>query len=226
LLVRAFYMHFSVPPSLVIFDCDGVLVDSEPIANRVLAEALNEAGYAISLDEAVARFVGRSMASVIAMVETDHGRSLPEGWLEDCQARTFEAFRRDLLAMPGMEEALKRISVPVCVASSGAPDKIAHSLSLTGLDRFFDGNLFSASMVARGKPAPDLFLYAARTMGVEPEQCLVIEDSVPGVEAAVAAGMRVLGFVGGGHADAALESRLESAGARVFSEMIELEALL
>jgi HAD superfamily hydrolase (TIGR01509 family) len=220
--MRTLFVHFSVTPSLVIFDCDGVLVDSEPIANRVLAEALNEAGYAISPEEAVARFVGRSMASVIAMVETDHGRPLPGGWLDDCQARTFEAFRKDLRAMPGMEEALERISVPMCVASSGAPDKIAHSLSLTGLDRFFDGNLFSASMVARGKPAPDLFLYAARRMGAEPEQCLVIEDSVPGVEAAVAAGMRVLGFVGGSHADAALGSRLEGVGATVFSDMAEL----
>jgi len=211
---------------LIIFDCDGVLVDSEPIANRILVEALDDVGYEIALDEAVARFVGRSMAAVVGMVEADLGRPLPEGFIDALQARTFAAFERDLTAMPGVDEVLAGLVVPVCVASSGSPDKIAHSLSLTGLERIFDGNLFSAAMVARGKPAPDLFLHAAKEMKVDPGSCLVVEDSVPGVEAARAAGMAVLGFVGGGHADAALGARLRAAGATVFSDMADLVAMI
>jgi HAD superfamily hydrolase (TIGR01509 family) len=211
---------------LIIFDCDGVLVDSEPIANRILVEALDDVGYEIALDEAVARFVGRSMAAVVGMVEADLGRPLPEGFIDALQARTFAAFERDLTAMPGVDEVLAGLVVPVCVASSGSPDKIAHSLSLTGLERIFDGNLFSAAMVARGKPAPDLFLHAAKEMKVAPGSCLVVEDSVPGVEAARAAGMAVLGFVGGGHADAALGARLRAAGATVFSDMADLVAMI
>ncbi|MFP6759376.1 MAG: HAD family hydrolase [Alphaproteobacteria bacterium] len=217
---------FGSKPSLIIFDCDGVLVDSEPIANRILVEALGGAGYPITLDDAVARFVGRSMAAVVEMVEADLGRPLPDGFVAALQARTFAAFERDLTAMPGVAEVLAELDVAVCVASSGSPDKIAHSLSLTGLDRFFDGNLFSAAMVARGKPAPDLFLYAAKEMKVDPGCCLVIEDSVPGVEAARAAGMVVLGFVGGGHADAALGGRLRLAGATVFSDMADLDRMI
>lgn len=213
-------------PALIIFDCDGVLVDSEPIANRIMVEALADAGYTITLADAVARFVGRSMASVVAMVETDLGRALPEGFVDALQERTFAAFTRDLRAMPGVADALMRLEHPVCVASSGAPDKIALSLALTGLDRFFDGHLFSAAMVARGKPAPDLFLHAAHCMGCAPDSCLVIEDSVPGVEAARAAGMRVLGFAGGGHAGPDLGDRLRVAGAEVFSDMALLGGMI
>ena len=212
--------------ALIIFDCDGVLVDSEPIANRILVQALAGAGYPITLDEAVTRFVGRSMAAVVEMVELDLGRALPGGFVAALQARTFAAFERDLTAMPGVAEALAGLDVAVCVASSGSPDKIAHSLSLTGLARFFAGHLFSAAMFARGKPAPDLFLYAAEEMRVEPGSCLVVEDSVPGVAAARAAGMAVLGFVGGGHADTALGARLQAAGATVFSNRADLDGLI
>ncbi len=211
---------------LVIFDCDGVLVDSEPIANRVLVDALARVGYAITVDQAVEKFVGRSMASVMGQVETERGRPLPEGFLENVQTKTFVAFRNQLTAMTGVVDAIDRIAVPVCVASSGMPEKIALSLSLTGLADRFEGRVFSASMVARGKPAPDLFLFAADRMGVAPDRTLVIEDSVPGLQAAQAAGMRAFGFTGGGHMGPASIARLRETGAALFEDMNALPTLI
>ena len=210
----------------MIFDCDGVLVDSEPIANHILVEALTEAGYAISLDQAVEKFVGRSMAAVVGLVEAELGHSLPNGFLDHVQDKTFAAFRAELNAMPGVAAAIDGIDAPVCVASSGMPEKIALSLSVTGLARHFDGHVFSASMVSRGKPAPDLFLLAAEHMGASPERTLVIEDSVPGIQAAQAAGMSVFGFVGGGHANHALVERLRATGAPLFDDMEALPSLI
>jgi len=215
-----------VPPELVIFDCDGVLVDSEPIANRILVAALCEAGLRLSLEEAMARYVGRSMAAVVALAEAELGRPLPEGFLDRVQALTFAAFRQELRPIPGVADALAALSMPVCVASSGAPEKIALSLSLTSLDRFFHGKTFSASEVARGKPHPDLFLHAARRMAVSPAACVVIEDSVPGIDAAKAAGMSVLGFSGGGHGSADLAMRQREAGAIELREMADLPHLV
>lgn len=213
-------------PELVIFDCDGVLVDSEPIANRILVAALAEAGHAIDMDQAMARFVGRSMAAVIAMVEAEHGRPLPPDFIERLQARTFAAFRAGLRPIPGIREALAAIAVPVCVASSGSHQKIALSLSLCGLDAAFRGRVFSAADVTRGKPHPDLFLHAARSLGARPEASVVVEDSVVGVAAAKAAGMIALGFTGGGHGGPALARRLGEAGARVFDRMAALPGRL
>lgn len=213
-------------PELVIFDCDGVLVDSEPIANRILVAALGEAGLRLSLEEVMARYVGRSMASVVVMAEAELGRPLPDGFLDRVQALTFAAFRRELRPVPGVAEALATLSMPVCVASSGAPDKIALSLSLTGLDSFFHGKTFSASEVARGKPHPDLFLYAARRMAVAEEACIVIEDSLPGIEAAKAAGMRVFGFSGGGHGGEILAMLQREAGAIALTKMTDLPSFV
>jgi len=213
-------------PDLVIFDCDGVLVDSEPIANRILVEALAEAGYAISIEQAVEKFVGRSMASVLVLVEAELGSRLPEGFLDQVQAATFAAFRAELRAMAGVASAIDGIDVPVCVASSGMPEKIALSLSVTGLAERFDGHVFSAAMVAHGKPAPDLFLLAAERMGAAPGRTIVIEDSVPGIEAAQAANMAVLAFVGGGHAGSALVRRLRATGAPLFDDMEALPSLI
>jgi HAD superfamily hydrolase (TIGR01509 family) len=215
-----------VAPELVIFDCDGVLVDSEPIANEILAESLTAIGLPTSAGQAVARFAGRSMAAIAGLAEADLGRPLPASFIDDVQRRTFAAFRARLKAVPGVAEALARIPVPVCVASSGAPEKIALSLSVTGLARRFEGRLFSASQVARGKPHPDLFLLAARAMGAAPARTAVIEDSVPGIAAARAAGMRALGFLGAGHATADLGRRLAAAGAETYSDMADLPALL
>ncbi len=213
-------------PELLIFDCDGVLVDSEPIANRILVTALAEAGLELSLEDVMARYVGRSMASVVALAEAELGRPLPDEFLDRVQALTFAAFRRDLQPVAGVAEALEAVTVLVCVASSGAPEKIALSLSLTGLDRYFAGNTFSASEVARGKPHPDLFLHAARRMAARPESCIVIEDSLPGIEAAQAAGMRVIGFSGGSHGGEALAMHQRATGAIPLAAMKDLSCLL
>ena len=213
-------------PELVIFDCDGVLVDSEPIANRILVAALAEVGTVIDMERAMARFVGRSMAAVVAMVEAEHGRPLPQDFLERLQARTFAAFRAELRPIPGIREALAAITAPVCVASSGSHEKIALSLSLCGLDVLFRGRAFSAADVTRGKPHPDLFLHAARRLGARPEASVVVEDSVVGVAAAAAAGMIALGFAGDSPGGPALARRLSEAGARVFDRMAALPGLL
>ncbi|WP_199698926.1 HAD family hydrolase [Oleomonas cavernae] len=211
-------------PSLVIFDCDGVLVDSEGPANRCLGEAVTALG--LPMDEAGSRaqFVGLSMTSVMARIEAMTGRPLPAGWLAALQAKTYACFRAELQAIPGVRAAIERIlaaGIATCVASSGSPDKMELTLGLTGLRPLFGDRLFSAVQVARGKPAPDLFLLAARRMGLAPEATVVVEDSVPGVTGAVAAGMRALGFAR--DTDAAL---LAAAGAETFDDMGALPRLI
>lgn len=207
--------------ALVIFDCDGVLVDSEPVANRIFTEALNDLGLPIGYDEVCREFVGLTMASCMEIVEHRMGRPVPEDFVERLQERTFAAFRRELRAVPGVREALDRIDLPVCVASSGEPEKMRLTLGLTGLLDRFDGRLFSATEVPRGKPHPDLFLHAAAQMGVLPERCAVVEDSFHGVRAARAAAMTVFAYApAGGRED------LARAGARVFNDMRELPALV
>jgi beta-phosphoglucomutase-like phosphatase (HAD superfamily) len=186
------------PPALVIFDCDGVLVDSEPIAAQCFAEALGEIGLAWTPEEVDRRFRGRRLEDCLGVLVEEIGGDLPDRFGARLEARTRAAFRDALRAVPGVEHALARITVdlglPVCVASSGAPDKIRFSLGLTGLDRFFGEHLFSAEQVPRGKPAPDLFLHAAARMGVAADACAVIEDAPAGIEAGRAAGMRVFAY--------------------------------
>lgn len=214
-------------PGLIIFDCDGVLVDSEPIANRVLARALTAAGYPCTVSQSVARFVGLSLNGIIARVEGELGRPLPAGFAEAVQAETFAAFRAELQPVPGVAEALARIGArKKCVASSGDPEKIRLSLGLTGLLDRFEPDIFSARMVARGKPHPDLFLHAAQAMATRPEHCLVVEDSLPGVTAARAAGMRALGYAAGSHTGPDHERALARAGARTFTTMARLPDLI
>lgn len=211
-------------PQLVIFDCDGVLVDSEPLANAVLARALSAEGLAMDVAESRRRYVGLSMATVIARVEAELGRPLRPGWLDDLQAETFAAFRTSLRPVPGVAlaiEAIQAAGLPVCVASSGGLDKMGVTLGLTGLAECFGPHIFSASMVARGKPFPDLFLHAAASMGVAPGQAVVVEDSLPGVEAACAAGMRALAYARDGD-PAALAAR----GGEPFLDMALLPGLL
>ncbi len=211
-------------PALVIFDCDGVLVDSEAIANRIMAEAITAAGVPITYEECRARFVGGTLQRVIDTVEQWRGAPLPANWKADFEARRNEAFRRELTAVPGAAAAVEAIRAgrtPVCVASSGNLEKMNLTLGLTGLKAYFGDNLFSATMVAQGKPAPDLFLYAAEQMGQVPENCVVVEDSLLGVTAAVAAGMRVLAYTAEAEADA-----LKAAGAQPFDNMAELPELL
>jgi len=206
---------------LIIFDCDGVLVDSEPLANRVLAEALQAIGLEMGYEEVCRTFIGLSMAQCMEIVERRLGRPAPEDFVERLQARTYEAFRAGLRPVRGVARALQRIEIPVCVASSGEHEKMRLSLGLTGLLERFEGRLFSATEVPRGKPHPDLFLHAARTLGARPAACAVIEDSEPGVRAARAAGMTALGYAGEGKG-----AGLAAAGARVFHDMEELPRLL
>jgi len=214
--------------TLVIFDCDGVLVDSEVLFNRVLAEQLTAFGYPIDTDSAIERFTGMSMPSLMKIIEGELGHGLPDGFTDSCRARANDVLDRDLQAIPGIGAVLDRHAGPRCVASSSSPHRIRRSLATTGLiDHFTDETLFSATMVARGKPAPDLFLHAARTMGAAASDCVVIEDSLPGAQAAVAAGMTTLGFTGGGHIRDGHAAALRAIGvATVFDDMARLPSLL
>ncbi len=211
----------SMVPSLVIFDCDGVLVDSEAISNRLLVEALNADGFPVTLEEALRDFVGLRLKTCCELLFERHGRAVPEACLERYRARVEAEFRASLKPVAGVHEALARIDLPVCVASSGAPEKMRLTLGLCGLWERFEGRIFSARQVARGKPHPDLFLLAAETMGFAPERCAVIEDSEPGVRAGIAAGMQVFGYVGGFN-----PRPLAVLGAIPFSDMRDLPALL
>ena len=212
----------SRPFELVIFDCDGVLVDSERLAVRIDVQVLAQLGWVLTEAECLERFVGRSDQSVKADIEAQLGRALADNWTDEFEALYRAAFAAELTPVPGVIEALDQIALPTCVASSGSHDKMRFTLGLTGLYERFAGRIFSVSEVARGKPAPDLFLHAAARMGVAPEACAVVEDSRYGVAAARAAGMRAFGFAGG------LTPRawLEGPGTVVFTEMRELPGLL
>jgi beta-phosphoglucomutase-like phosphatase (HAD superfamily) len=214
-------------PRLVIFDCDGVLVDSEEISSAVLAQTLTRCGLPTTLDDARRDYEGLLLRDIDMRARAKLGGPLPEDWIERFQAERSEVFRRELEPVAGAGEAVERIvaaGVPVCVASQGMLEKTRLSLALTGLDRFFsDDVLFSAWLVERGKPFPDLFLHAAEAMGVQAGDCTVVEDSVSGVTAAVAAGMRVIGYsaTGNGRAGA-----LRDAGAEVVGSMGDVPVLL
>ena len=187
---------------LLIFDCDGVLVDSEPLSVSVLVEALNRRGVVVSEDEAYARFLGRSLSTVAQVLHDDFDHSIDAAFLDDLRHHLYDRFRLSLKPVPGVAAALDGLDCPRCVASSSQPERIRLSLSLTGLLKRFEPHIFSASMVENGKPAPDLFLHAANAMGTEPADCIVIEDSPAGIEAARRAGMTVFAFTGGSHAGA------------------------
>ena len=212
---------------LVIFDCDGVLVDSEALACVVHAEVLTAHGYTISAEQVHDRFLGRSSREARFEVETEMGRVLPDEYTVQLKATIDRVFGEQLAPVPGIAEALAKLSLPVCVASSGTPTRIVSSLTTTGLIERFAPHLFSASQVKKGKPAPDLFLFAASEMGVNPSRCVVIEDSVPGVIGAKAAGMTVLGFHGGAHCGPGTATALKAAGAdATFDDMRLLPGLV
>ena len=185
---------------LVIFDCDGVLVDSEPIALRLLLETLANAGLELDPDDAHARFLGKSLATTREILAEDFGVTLSDAALGEMRRRLYAAFRAELQPIPHIAQTLDALPCPFCVASSSQPERIELSLGVTGLWPRFAGRAFSATMVPRGKPAPDLFLYAAGTLGYTPRACLVVEDSPAGVMAARSAGMRVVAYTGGSHA--------------------------
>ncbi|MDA9502964.1 HAD family hydrolase [Bradyrhizobium sp. CCBAU 11357] len=207
-------------PDLIIFDCDGVLVDSELLSCRCLSEVLAEFGLVLSEEQALELFLGRSTKAVEQHYR-DLGEVVPDGFLPRLKSRVLEAFAASLAPIPAVEAVISGLAVPFCVASSSDIDRVALSLDVTGLRAYFDDRIYTAQMVRHGKPAPDLFLHAAESMRVSPARTLVIEDSVSGVQAGKAAGMAVWGFVGGGH----YRSRdgraiLSAAGAdRVFAHM-------
>jgi HAD superfamily hydrolase (TIGR01509 family) len=208
---------------LVIFDNDGVLVDSEGHANQILSDLLTQSGGAVSMtrEECMAEFLGRSLVAIRQLIEGRLGHALPGDFEARYHARLFEVFDTDLKAVPGIEGALERIAVPTCVASSGTHERIRRALTATGLLPRFEGRIFSAEDVARGKPAPDLFLHAARSLGVAPTRCAIVEDSPLGVDAANAAGMVAFGF-----ARLTSPGLLSHARGGIFSSMTELPALL
>ena len=199
---------------MVIFDCNGVLVDSEPLATSIVSDEFIRAGFALTPDIVARYFTGRRLADVCAEVEAAAGRPLPADFTHTITGAILRRFREELRATRHMAHALSWLRGPKCVASSSSIDRIRLSLESTDLLRFFEPYLFSGNDVPNGKPAPDLFLHAARVMNVNPSACIVVEDSPVGVAAGAAAGMSVIGFVGGSHAGMRLGERLREVGAR------------
>ncbi|MGK5558015.1 HAD family hydrolase [Actinomadura kijaniata] len=210
------------PTELVIFDCDGVLVNTEPIAVRTNVAVLSELGWPITPDEVVELFLGRSTRSINELITARLGPDLAVEADRRFQELYVAALDAETTAVAGIAEALDAITLPTCVASSGSHEKMRRTLGRTGLYERFEGRIFSATQVAHGKPEPDLFLLAAREMGVAPGRCVVVEDSRYGVQAARAAGMRSLGYAGG----LTPAEWLEGPGTVVFTDMRELPALL
>jgi HAD superfamily hydrolase (TIGR01509 family) len=212
--------------TLVIFDCDGVLVDSEVLSNGLLAEMMTELGHAMTTEEALQKFAGRSLVDVLALAESVLGHPIPEDLGRDYGRRLSERLRHELQPVAGAKEAVAALSCPRCVASSSTFERIRLSLDVTGLAPLFGDNIFSATQVTHGKPAPDLYLFAAQAMAAAPSTCVVVEDSPLGVSAGVAAGMTVIGFTGAEYGTG-LAQRLSLAGARrVIASMTQLPATL
>jgi len=197
---------------LLIFDCDGVLVDSEPLSCLIDAEVLTKCGVPYTAEDVARDFTGVSIKDQITRIEVERGIRLPEDFTQRLNRTLLERLETDLKPIEGVRDAILSLPFPRCVASSSIPERIALSLRVTGLADLFE-NVFSSTQVARGKPAPDLFLYAAQQMNVRAENCLVVEDSIAGVQAARAAGMRVIGFTGGSHCKPGHEEKLRQAGA-------------
>ncbi|RYE55046.1 MAG: HAD family hydrolase, partial [Hyphomicrobiales bacterium] len=216
------------PIKLVIFDCDGVLVDSEPLAMRVLLELIAEQGITMESDVAFRSYLGRSLASISESLNQSHSAHLSDASLSGMRDRLYALYRQELKPTGWVGEVLAELDLSFCVASSSQVERIRLSLELTGLLPRFEGHIYSASMVANGKPAPDLFLHASREMGVAPENCLVIEDSPAGILAAQAAGMRVFAYVGGSHiAPSGLRPDIEAlAPDAIIEDMRSLPGLL
>jgi HAD superfamily hydrolase (TIGR01509 family) len=215
-------LKINVRFDLVIFDCDGVVVDSERITHDVFGRFIRSLGANLSAGEMQEQFRGRSLADCLAIVERITGRAAPAGALDAYRAERDRVLRENVVAMPGVRDVLHGLAIPYCIASSGDHDKMRATLGTTGLLPLFEGRLFSVTEVARAKPAPDVFLYAAQRMGFAPDRTAVIEDSLNGVIAARAAGMTVYGFAG-----LFAPERLAAAGAHAtFARMADLPALL
>ena len=207
---------------LVIFDCDGVLVDSEVITSRVFSGMLNELGIPATVEEVFEKFVGRSMSQCLEMIAKLLGREVPKDFAQQYHLRSAVALKAELKAVPGIEAALDAIQMPYCVASNGSHEKMQTTLGITGLLPRLQGRLFSVSEVARGKPFPDVFLYAADKSGAAPSGCAVIEDTPTGVTAGVAAGMTVFGYC----AHTPVQRLIDAGAHHTFDRMSDLPGLL
>lgn len=205
----------------IIFDCDGVLVDSEATSIGVIVDLAKDAGYQLDLDAAIQEFSGQSLQYCFDYIAERSPQALPDNITNEYRHRTYQAFKTDLKAIPGIHQLVKRLSIPFCVASNAPREKIELNLGLLNLIAFFEGKIFSAYDRQKWKPDPDLFLYAAQSMGFQPHECAVIEDSVAGVTAAVAGGFDVFGY-----ASARTAKQLETAGATLFFDMNLLDQLL
>ena len=212
---------------LLIFDCDGVILDSMRLHNQVEAEVYRKQGLEIAPEELGRRFSGVPVKAAIKMLEAEHGCILDPALELEMEALKRIVFAESLRVMPGLDVVLEKLKdIPRCVASGTRIDELNHALQLVDLERKFAPHIYSSELVAKGKPFPDLFLYAAEKLGQRPADCLVIEDGVAGVQAGRAAQMRVFGFTGGSHCDSQHAERLRDAGAEaVFSNMLELPAL-
>tara|TARA_B100001113_G_C21105156_1_gene620543 strand:- start:56 stop:697 length:642 start_codon:yes stop_codon:yes gene_type:complete len=205
----------------VIFDCDGTLVDSEPLTNKVIAEMAGELGIKMTWQEATSMWGGKTIDAVVYGMRELSGKDLPESWVPRLTQKVSEAYKYDLVPMDGISEVLDSLKVAKCVASNGRPGHVEDSLKLTGLYKYFEDRVYTASEVAKPKPDPALFLYAADKMGFSKEECVVVEDSITGVTASVRAGIRVLGLV-----KMVSKDELIKAGAEPFTNMRELPNLL
>ena len=205
----------------IIFDCDGTLVDSEPLTNKVIAEMAGELGITMTWEEATKLWGGKTIDAVVYGMKEMSGNELPDDWVPRLVQNVSNAYKHDLVPMDGISEVLDSLTIPTCVASNGRPGHVENSLKITGLYKYFKDKVYTASEVAHPKPAPDLFLYVVDKMDFPKEECVVIEDSIPGVTAAVRAGIRVLGLV-----KMSSEKELEEAGAEPFTNMRELPKLL
>lgn len=205
----------------IIFDCDGVLVDSEAISSGVLTEMANELGIEISHDEALENFTGKSLQFSLKYIETKYGQSLPEDFELQFRQKSFEQFALNLQPIDGIHELLNHLTVPFCVASSGPTEKIIRNLTTTNLIQHFEGNIFSSYDIQSWKPEPDIFLHAAKSMGFEVHECIVIEDSQTGIQAAQSGGFDVIGFVNDGNTE-----RFQNENIPICFSMNELHQLL
>ena len=213
---------------LIIFDCDGVLIDSEGISSRVETEELRRCGCSITVETYLEGALGLAEEEEIwNRIAAENGIRLPSDFAETVRGRVTEAFEKELIPIPGVSEVLSKLDTPSCIASSSSPDRLKKCLALTGLTEFFTNNVFSAAEVSRGKPHPDLFLHAASRMGADPPRCLVVEDSPAGVQGARAANMTVLGFLGATHQIPGLPGKLIASGSTaLFKDMHEFPAIL
>jgi HAD superfamily hydrolase (TIGR01509 family) len=210
---------------LIIFDCDGVLVDSEIIAHQLLAQMMTDCGHPMTTAESVRKFAGRSLADILPSIEAILGQPISGDLGRHYGNLLLERLRRDLRPIAGIKQAIAELPFPYCVASSSSLERIRLSLEVTQLAPLFGSQIFSATQVVHGKPAPDLYLFAATRMAVPPEHCVVIEDSAPGATAGRAAGMKVIGFTGAAHASSETANHLAAAGANpIISSMTDLSS--